>query len=261
MASAGLLRRNPRPSEDDIRAALGSNICRCTGYVKIIEAVKYAAELSARRGGAVNEIVPAHNIGGYVPMVDGPEKVSGRAKYTADLIEPGMLAGRIYRSPYSHAEIIDVDVSAALQAPGREGDRHRRRLRQDLRRAADRAQRASAGARQGALPRRAGRGGRRRRRCHRAQARDPLHQAHACANCRPTTPRRTRCAAGATASMHDKKPGNIERDVLFELGNVGAGLRQTPISCAKAPTIAPRSARTRWRCTPRSPNTTPCATA
>lgn len=47
MASAGLLRRNPRPSEDDIRQALGSNICRCTGYVKIIEAVKYAAELNA----------------------------------------------------------------------------------------------------------------------------------------------------------------------------------------------------------------------
>jgi 4-hydroxybenzoyl-CoA reductase subunit gamma len=47
MASAGLLRRNPRPSEDDIREALGSNICRCTGYVKIIEAVKYAAELNA----------------------------------------------------------------------------------------------------------------------------------------------------------------------------------------------------------------------
>jgi 4-hydroxybenzoyl-CoA reductase subunit gamma len=47
MASAGLLRRNPHPSEDDIRAALGSNICRCTGYVKIIEAVKYAADLHA----------------------------------------------------------------------------------------------------------------------------------------------------------------------------------------------------------------------
>ena len=48
MASAGLLRRNPRPSEDDIREALGSNICRCTGYVKIIEAVQYAAELHAQ---------------------------------------------------------------------------------------------------------------------------------------------------------------------------------------------------------------------
>ncbi len=47
MASAGLLRRNPRPSDDEIREALGSNICRCTGYVKIVEAVKYAAELNA----------------------------------------------------------------------------------------------------------------------------------------------------------------------------------------------------------------------
>jgi len=47
MASVGLLRRNPRPSDAEIRAALGSNICRCTGYVKIIEAVRYAAELGA----------------------------------------------------------------------------------------------------------------------------------------------------------------------------------------------------------------------
>jgi 4-hydroxybenzoyl-CoA reductase subunit gamma len=47
MASAGLLRRNPRPSDAEIREALGSNICRCTGYVKIIEAVRHAAELHA----------------------------------------------------------------------------------------------------------------------------------------------------------------------------------------------------------------------
>jgi len=62
--------------------------------------------------------MPARNIGGYVPMIDGPEKVSGRAKYTADLLAPGMLAGRIYRSPYSHAEIIEVDASEALRLPG-----------------------------------------------------------------------------------------------------------------------------------------------
>jgi 4-hydroxybenzoyl-CoA reductase subunit alpha len=66
----------------------------------------------------VNDVVAAHNIGGYVPMVDGPDKVSGRAKYTADLVAPGLLAGRIFRSPYSHAEILDVDVSAALRLPG-----------------------------------------------------------------------------------------------------------------------------------------------
>ena len=118
MASAGLLRRNPRPSEDEIREALGSNICRCTGYVKIIEAVQACRRVARRRGFAVNEVVAAHNIGGYVPLVDGPEKVSGRAKYTADLIVPGMLAGRIYRSPYSHAEILEVDVSEAAKLPG-----------------------------------------------------------------------------------------------------------------------------------------------
>ena len=48
MASAGLLRRNPAPTEFEIRKALGGNICRCTGYVKIIEAVQYAASLMAR---------------------------------------------------------------------------------------------------------------------------------------------------------------------------------------------------------------------
>src|SRR5208282_5217382 len=47
MASAGLLRRNAHPTEGEIREALGSNICRCTGYVKIIEAVQHAAALCA----------------------------------------------------------------------------------------------------------------------------------------------------------------------------------------------------------------------
>ena len=44
MAASGLLRRNPHPSEAEIREALSGNICRCTGYVKIIEAVQAAAE-------------------------------------------------------------------------------------------------------------------------------------------------------------------------------------------------------------------------
>ena len=44
MAAEGLLRRNPNPVDDEIREALGSNICRCTGYVKIIESVRFAAE-------------------------------------------------------------------------------------------------------------------------------------------------------------------------------------------------------------------------
>jgi 4-hydroxybenzoyl-CoA reductase subunit gamma len=47
MATEGLLRANPAPDEAQIKAALGSNICRCTGYVKIIEAVQHAARLRA----------------------------------------------------------------------------------------------------------------------------------------------------------------------------------------------------------------------
>ena len=53
MASEALLRRNPDPNEDDIRAALAANICRCTGYVKIIEAVQFAAAELQKREVAV----------------------------------------------------------------------------------------------------------------------------------------------------------------------------------------------------------------
>ena len=66
----------------------------------------------------MNRPLPAHNIGNYVPMIDGPDKVSGRAKYTADILALGQLSGRIYRSPYAHAEIIEVDVSQARELPG-----------------------------------------------------------------------------------------------------------------------------------------------
>jgi len=44
MSAEGLLRRNPQPSEADIRAALAGNLCRCTGYVKIVESVRAAAD-------------------------------------------------------------------------------------------------------------------------------------------------------------------------------------------------------------------------
>ncbi|OIQ94640.1 4-hydroxybenzoyl-CoA reductase subunit alpha [mine drainage metagenome] len=56
--------------------------------------------------------------GSRIPLVDGIEKVTGRARYTADLFAPEALAGRIYRSPYAHAEILELDLSAALALPG-----------------------------------------------------------------------------------------------------------------------------------------------
>jgi len=56
--------------------------------------------------------------GQRIPLVDGIEKVTGRARYTADLFAPEALAGRIYRSPHAHAEILELDLSAALALPG-----------------------------------------------------------------------------------------------------------------------------------------------
>lgn len=46
LAAEALLRRNSRPSQEEIKAALAGNICRCTGYVKIIESVQAAAEFT-----------------------------------------------------------------------------------------------------------------------------------------------------------------------------------------------------------------------
>ena len=57
-------------------------------------------------------------VGTRVERIDGPDKVSGRAKYTFDIKRPGMLWGRIVRSPYPHARVVSVDLSAAQQVPG-----------------------------------------------------------------------------------------------------------------------------------------------
>jgi xanthine dehydrogenase YagR molybdenum-binding subunit len=57
-------------------------------------------------------------LGTSVKRLDGPEKVTGRAKYTFDISRPGMLYGRIVRSPHPHARIVSIDLAAAQKAPG-----------------------------------------------------------------------------------------------------------------------------------------------
>ncbi len=57
-------------------------------------------------------------VGTRVNRLDGPDKVSGRAKYTFDVNRPGMLYGRVVRSPYPHARVLSVDVSAAQKIKG-----------------------------------------------------------------------------------------------------------------------------------------------
>jgi xanthine dehydrogenase YagR molybdenum-binding subunit len=60
-------------------------------------------------------------IGKRISRVDGPDKVSGRAKYTYDLHRPGMLYGKVVRCPHAHAKVVSVDTSAAEKMPGVKG--------------------------------------------------------------------------------------------------------------------------------------------
>ena len=50
MSAAGLLNRTPDPTEEEIRVALSGNICRCSGYVQIVAAVKAAAQILRQEG-------------------------------------------------------------------------------------------------------------------------------------------------------------------------------------------------------------------
>src|SRR5262245_37743732 len=57
-------------------------------------------------------------IGKRISRVDGPEKVTGRAKYTSDVQRPGMLYGTVLRCRQPHAKVVSVDISAAEKMPG-----------------------------------------------------------------------------------------------------------------------------------------------
>lgn len=113
----GLLRAVPSPSRDQIKQRLEFHLCRCTGYVKIIEAAEYGARL---RSGASRDVVVGN--GGYVgrpmPLRDAPEKATGRTRYAADRSVPGMLRCKILRSPYAHAIIKSIDITGAQRLSG-----------------------------------------------------------------------------------------------------------------------------------------------
>ena len=113
MAAKALLDRNPAPTREQIAKALGSNLCRCTGYNSILEAVARAADLG--RGIPFPEPRVA---GEALRRLDAQNKVLGAALYAADLNMPGMLHGAILRSPHFHAEILDIDDSEARTLPG-----------------------------------------------------------------------------------------------------------------------------------------------
>ncbi|HPL28962.1 MAG TPA: molybdopterin-dependent oxidoreductase, partial [Anaerolineae bacterium] len=122
MAAKALLDVTPDPDDAAIRAALAHNLCRCTGYVKVVAAVREAAALMRAGEAQVPreraQALIAGGLGASAARLDGLERATGSLCYTADLNRPGQLYGRALRSRYPHAEVLSVDTARARQAPG-----------------------------------------------------------------------------------------------------------------------------------------------
>lgn len=121
MAATAALRENPFADFEEIKERLGGNICRCTGYTKIFEAVEIARDvLLGKAEGSILEAdgVGDSYIGSNVVRLDAPSKVSGRLRYAGDMDLRGMLHMQVLRSPHPHAEIEAIDVSGAKAIRG-----------------------------------------------------------------------------------------------------------------------------------------------
>jgi len=124
MAATAALRANPFADREEIKERLGGNICRCTGYQKIFDAVELARDVQNGRLPATALMETETEdavIGKAVRRIDAPSKVSGRLRYAADMTMPGMLHVQVLRSPHAHARIVSIDMSAAEAMDGVEG--------------------------------------------------------------------------------------------------------------------------------------------
>lgn len=114
MAAKALIDSNPSPSEEDISKAIRGNICRCTGYKKIEEAILLASEMFRN-----NAEIPAEDmnprLSGNMKRLDADEKTLGTGIYTDDIHIDGMLYGSALRSPKPRIRLINLDISEALK--------------------------------------------------------------------------------------------------------------------------------------------------
>lgn len=120
MATKALLDGNPDPDEGEIKKAFARNLCRCTGYKKIIEAVKLAGRF-IRGEISPDEVRPdprSGTIGVSHPRPSAMLKACGLAQFSADIQMQGALEIAVVRSSEHHARIQSIDTSQAEQMPG-----------------------------------------------------------------------------------------------------------------------------------------------
>jgi xanthine dehydrogenase molybdenum-binding subunit len=111
-----LLDRNPAPTRDEIAKAIDVHLCRCTGYVKIIDAIEFLAR--ARRGEEIPAPCEDGRVGSSYRRVDGLALALGDRPYVADLQRPGLLHGAVLLSRHARAKVLRIDTSRARALPG-----------------------------------------------------------------------------------------------------------------------------------------------
>ncbi|NOY98146.1 MAG: molybdopterin-dependent oxidoreductase [Chloroflexi bacterium] len=126
LAAKSLLDENPDPSEAEVREAISGVLCRCTGYIKPVQAVLQAAAAMRGEQTDVNpapKIVPAEEapshttVGKSETKVDAVKLAQGKPAFTADIMR-GMLHAKVLHSPVAHARIKKIDASKAKALPG-----------------------------------------------------------------------------------------------------------------------------------------------
>jgi aldehyde oxidoreductase len=120
MTAKSLLDANPDPSLEQIKDALTSNrnLCRCTGYVSIFEAIQLAAGRMAGRESLEVHPEARELLSNPQLREEAINKVSGTSKYADDIGMEGMLYGVILWAEYPHARIMNIDTSAAEAVEG-----------------------------------------------------------------------------------------------------------------------------------------------
>ena len=117
ISAKGLLDVNPDPTREEAAFAIRNNICRCTGYVKIIDGILLAARIF-REGKLPAASADDWQVGSRVHRLDVEEKVLGYGQYPDDVYVDGMCYGGAVRSRYARARVLSIDTSEAEALEG-----------------------------------------------------------------------------------------------------------------------------------------------
>ncbi len=113
-----LLDKNPKPSREEITSAIQPHLCRCTGYVRIVDAIETAGAFLRNEIRSMEPDKGKGILGERVPRRDALEKATGATLFVDDIPISGVAHIKVVRSPHHHARIVNIDTQQAQSVPG-----------------------------------------------------------------------------------------------------------------------------------------------